>query len=151
VSPSAAPAPAAFAAQPTTPDPSAQPSEPEGGYAYVDRALATTDPAEVKLAIKQLKLEKKEIAQVKQEAAAHIAEIRADYSSRVAQRGSMVRGGGTLGKLARNYQRAHRDADRRAVDEAIQPYQAQKEAVDRASQTLDRYILLLERRLLEVS
>ena len=59
-----------------------------------------------RLAIKELKLKKKEFGLMKREVVARQKEIRAAYTHKIRTRGSMVKGGGGLGKIFRAFQTA---------------------------------------------
>ena len=61
--------------------------------------------AEAKIALKELKLKKREFGVVKREIVAHQKEIRAAYTHEVRSRGSMVRGGGGLGDSSAPFRR----------------------------------------------
>lgn len=105
--------------------------------------------AEAKIAIKELRLEKKDWNVTKKDVAAQIAAIRADYRSEVAQRGSKVQGGGGFGRFLRGMQTASRDNRRAKVDEAIRPLEEHKADLDRVLTNIDSVILQLERYVLE--
>ncbi|MEG3833841.1 hypothetical protein [Microcoleus sp. Z1_C3] len=106
---------------------------------------------EAKLAIKALKLKKKEYALVKRELTQQQKMIRAEYTDKVRQQGSKVRGGGSLGSLARTFQTANRDADRRALAKQLAPLEEQKNAVDAVITAIDQAILQLEKYIVENS
>ncbi|WP_373526720.1 hypothetical protein [Nostoc sp.] len=76
---------------------------------------------DAKIAIKELKLKKKEYALVKREISQQQKVIRAKYTENVRQRGSKIRGGGGLGQLIRTVQTSNRDADRRALAQELAP------------------------------
>jgi hypothetical protein len=107
--------------------------------------------AEAKIAIKELKLKKKEYAFVKREISQQQKIIRAEYTDRVRQRGSKLRGGGTIGRLVRTVQTINRDADRRALAQQLAPLEQQKNAVDGVINTIDQAILKIERYIIEKS
>jgi hypothetical protein len=66
--------------------------------------------AEAKIALKELKLKQKEFGLLKREIAVHQKEIRAAYTHEVRKRGSLIRGGGGLGRFVRAMQTASRDS-----------------------------------------
>ena len=70
--------------------------------------------------------------------------IRAEYTDKVRQQGSKVRGGGSLGSLARTLQTANRDADRRALAKQLAPLEEQKNAVDVVDLLQKKYVLSLK-------
>lgn len=104
---------------------------------------------EAKLAIKGLKLKKKEYALMKRELTQQQKIIRAEYTDKVRQQGSKVRSGGSLGRLVRTVQTVNRDADRRALAQRLAPLEKQKNAVDAIITAIDEAILQLERYIIE--
>lgn len=113
--------------------------------------IAVQSVAEAKIAIKALKLKKKEFALTKREISQQQKIIRADYTDKVRQQGSKVRGGGSIGRFVRTVQTINRDADRRALAQRLAPLEEQKNAVDRIITAIDQAILQLERYILENS
>ncbi len=113
--------------------------------------IAVQSVAEAKIAIKALKLKKKEFALTKREISQQQKIIRADYTDKVRQQGSKVRGGGSIGRFVRTLQTINRDADRRALAQRLAPLEEQKNAVDRIITAIDQAILQLERYILENS
>lgn len=113
--------------------------------------IAVQSVAEAKIAIKALKLKKKEFALTKREISQQQKIIRADYTDKVRQQGSKVRGGGSIGRFVRTVQTINRDADRRALAQRLAPLEKQKNAVDRIITAIDQAILQLERYILENS
>jgi hypothetical protein len=106
---------------------------------------------EAKPAIKALKLKKKEYALVKRELTQQQKMIRAEYTDKVRQQGSKVRGGGGIGRFVRTVQTMNRDADRRALAQRLAPLEEQKNAVDAVITTIDQAILQLEKYIIENS
>ena len=82
----------------------------------------TSTVAEAKFAIKELKLKKKEYSLQKRAVTDKQKEIRAQYTDEVRSRGSMMRGGGGLGKFVRAVQSASRDSKRAQLANALAPY-----------------------------
>lgn len=107
--------------------------------------------AEAKIAIKELKLKKKEYALIKREIIQQQKQIRAEYTDRVRQRGSKFRGGGTIGSVIRTVQTINRDADRRTLAQELLPLEQQKDAVESAINRIDQIILKIERFVVENS
>jgi len=101
-------------------------------------------PAEAKAVIKELKLKRKELVAAKSALSKQIAEIRAAYRSRVAQRGTKVRGLGGFGKFVRGMQTASRDSDRADTDKAIRPLEAKIAVIDQDVRNLDAGVLQVE-------
>ena len=101
--------------------------------------------AEAKIAIKELKQKKKEYALRKREISQQQKTIRAEYTDKVCQRGSKVRGSSIMGRLARTLQTSKSDADRRALAQQLAPLEQQKNAVDEKINAIDQAILQIER------
>ena len=104
--------------------------------------------SEAKLALKELKLKKKEYSLLKRELNLKQKEIRASYNNEVRTRGSMLRGGGGLGKFVRFVQTASRDNKRSQLAVALAPFEQEKHsieliinAIDSASLQVETYIL----------
>lgn len=110
--------------------------------------ISVQSSAEAKIAIKALKLKKKEYALLKRELAQQQKIIRAEYTDKVRQQGSKVRGGGSIGRLVRTVQTINRDADRRALAQRLAPLEEEKNAVDRIITAIDQTILQLEKYIL---
>ncbi|KAM3102995.1 hypothetical protein ACKFKF_02475 [Phormidesmis sp. 146-12] len=107
--------------------------------------------AQAKIAIKALKLKKKEYALVKRELTQQQKVIRAEYTDQVRQQGSKVRGGGSIGRFVRTVQTINRDADRRALAQQLAPLEEQKNVVDGIIMAIDQAILQLEKYIIENS
>jgi len=107
--------------------------------------------AEAKIAIKALKLKKKECALEKRELSQQQKIIRAEYTDKIRQQGSKVRGGGSIGRLVRTVQTINRDADRRTLAQRLAPLEEQKNAVDETILAIDQAILQLEKYIIQSS
>jgi hypothetical protein len=105
--------------------------------------------AEAKLAIKKIKLLKKQASVEKKAATNAQRMIRASYTQRVRQRGSKMRGGGWVGSIVRGIQTASRDADRAGLADQLAPWEAKKDQCDRIILQLESLILKIEARLAE--
>lgn len=114
-------------------------------------SISVQSLAEAKVALKELKLKKKENALVKRELTQQQKIIRAEYTDKVRQQGSKVRGGGSIGRIVRTIQTVNRDADRRALAQRLAPLEEQKTAVDGTINTIDQAILQIERYIVENS
>ena len=77
--------------------------------------------------------------------------IRAAYTDKIRRQGSMMRGGGGLGKFVRNFQHANRDADKRQLANLLTPLDQQKARCDAMLQGIDQSILKAEIYILESS
>lgn len=86
---------------------------------------------EAKLAVKQLKLRKQEIALEKKAVTAKMAEVRASRQIALGNRSSMVRGGGKLGSFVRTTQRFERDSERARHAATMAPMERQKAVIER--------------------
>jgi hypothetical protein len=104
---------------------------------------------EAKLALKELKLKKKEFGLLKRSITEKQKEIRADYTGDVRSRGSMMRGGGGLGKLVRVMQSASRDARRAQLARNLEPLEAKKQEIEAMIRAIDSAILQVEAALLK--
>lgn len=120
-------------------------------YDNGDIQLNIRSVTEAKLAIKELKLRKKEINAEKKEVNARISEIRSAYRQQSTERGSMMRGGGGIGKFARAIQRSTSDASRQNKERAIAPHEQRKLQLDRMIVAIDNAIIQTERYILENS
>lgn len=106
---------------------------------------------EAKLAIKQARLKKREVAQERKAVNAEMAEIRANRRLQVARQGSMTRGGGTLGRTFRTFERIARDSAKASHANALAPLEAEKAALDQVTRRLDDLILQIEAYVLQHS
>lgn len=107
--------------------------------------------AETKIAIKELKLKKKEYALVKRKIHQNQKQIRAEYTDRVRQRGSKFRGGGSIGSFVRTVQTINRDDDRRTLAQQLAPLEQQKNTVDEIINAIEQTILQIEKYIIENS
>ena len=106
---------------------------------------------ETKIAIKELKLKKKEYALVKRKIHQNQKQIRAEYTYRVRQRGSKFRGGGSIGSFVRTVQTINRDDDRRTLAQQLAPLEQQKNTVDEIINAIEQTILQIEKYIIENS
>lgn len=112
--------------------------------------MVTSIP-EAKLKIKQLKLKKKELNLIKKEINQQQKQIRAEYTDAIRKQGSKFRGGGKIGKFIRNVQTFSRDAQRRALAEALEPLEQKKQIVQSSIHEIEYTILQLEAYIIENS
>lgn len=99
---------------------------------------------EAKLAIKQLNIHKKQLGIQKKEVSSQITQVRSQYRVASAQRGSMMRGGGTVGKVVRIFQRANRDTARLNKENTIVPLEQEKQRIDVLMMNIDSAVLKLQ-------
>ncbi len=112
-------------------------------------SVSVESAAEARQVIKSLRLKKRELIATKKQVTGAMTSLRAQHQSRVAQRGSKVRGRGTLRRLVRAVQTIERDADRRNVDDILQPLRLQAEKLEAGMLQLDQAILRLEEYILD--
>jgi signal transduction histidine kinase len=107
--------------------------------------------SEAKTAIKELKLRKKELSLRKREINSRMKAIRAEYSHEIRTRGSMVRGGGGIGRVARALQTAARDSRRAKLSSDLAPYEDEKRRVETLANAIDSVVLQIEIDILKIS
>lgn len=106
----------------------------------LDIEVSVSSHSQAKLAIKQLRLEKRRLGLEKKQADAAMKAIRAE----VGKSSPMVRGGGALGNTVRAFQRLGRENARQRLAEALAPHQQRKAEIDRLLVNIDTMILSLE-------
>jgi hypothetical protein len=99
---------------------------------------------EAKVALKELRMVKKEYSLKKREINEIQKAIRAKYTDDIRRRGSMFRGGGGIGRFVRDVQSAGRDAHRERLAKALAPYEKQKQEVESAIMAIDSLIIQAE-------
>ena len=105
--------------------------------------------AEAKLALKELKLKKKEFGIQKKIIIARQKEIRAAYTDEVRTRGSMIRGGGGIGKFFRAIQTISRDSKRSNLAADLAPLEKAKQEVEATIYAIEHVILQIESQILK--
>lgn len=106
-------------------------------------------PAEGKLAIKELRLLKKQLGLQKREVNAELQALRTQYSQSTKRRGSSVRGGGSVGRFFRSMDQLSRDSQRSTHANALDPYLAQRARIDERIGAVDQMIIKIEAVLLQ--
>lgn len=86
--------------------------------------------AEVKLAIKELKMLKRHLGAEKRQINAQIQAIRSNHHQTIMRRGPSMRGRGALGKLARAADQASRERDRSEHARTLAPYLAHRAQIN---------------------
>jgi len=86
--------------------------------------------ADAKVALQQLKLRKRELAVEKKAINTQLAQMRAAHQIKLGNRGSMVRGGGKVGKFVRAVEQGSRDNDRAQYSNQLLPLEQAKARVD---------------------
>ena len=99
---------------------------------------------DAKLALKQLRLRKRELGAAKKVVMEEQRQIRAGYTEKVRERGSKFGGGGGVGRFVRAVQSASRDADRKQLAKNLEPYEEQRSRLEAAMNVIDRAILQVE-------
>ena len=111
-------------------------------------SVGASSIAEAKIALKELKLMKKQFGLTKREIISKQKEIRADHTHEVRTRGSMVRGGGGLGKFVRLIQSSSRDAKKANLAHTLSPLEKEQQECEAMMHTIDTAILQLQAQLL---
>lgn len=100
--------------------------------------------AEAKLALKEMKLKKKEFGLMKRSVSDRQKEIRAAYTQEVRNRGSMMRGAGGLGKFVRTIQTISRDSKGAQLAATLAPLEEEKQRIGALMRAIDSAILQVE-------
>ncbi len=109
-----------------------------------DVKLHVNSVAEAKIALKQLRLRKREIGTAMKSIMEQQREIRAAYTDKVRHRGSKIRGGGGVGRFIRAVQTSSRDADRKNLAKNLAPYEERRTQLERMASVIDRAIIQIE-------
>jgi hypothetical protein len=99
---------------------------------------------EAKLVLKSLRLLKRNVNLALKETNASLREVRHEYTTQVRQRGSMVRGGGTLGQILRLVQTVSRDTERAELAADIQPLHQRQEYLRGLITSIERHMIRTE-------
>lgn len=102
------------------------------------------NPAEAAIALKELKIKKKEYGIIKRNLNAQKREIRSSFNHQTAQRGPKFMGGGGLGRLIRGIQTISRANARAEVSNQIAPLEVQSQEIDSIILAIDSAIVQLE-------
>jgi hypothetical protein len=106
--------------------------------------------AEGKLVLKELRLMTKQLNVELKRIFVEQRSIRAQYTHYTRTRGSMLRGGGTIGRVVRVVQTISRDAERADLARQLAPLEARKENIEAMKHAITHAILDVETRLLEL-
>jgi hypothetical protein len=106
---------------------------------------------EAMLAVKQLKLKKKEFSPDKKVVTTELSRMRAEHQIPLGNRASMVSGGGNFGKAVRSMQHASRDISKQTYVNTLAPLERRKTAIERHVLKIDDALTQLERYILENS
>ena len=96
-----------------------------------DIKLRLQSKTDAQLAIKQLRLRKKELSANKRLITSQEQAIRSEYTDHVRRQGSKFRGGGGFGRFVRDVQTGQRDSARRELAKKLQPLDKSKYQLDR--------------------
>ena len=125
----------------------------EGNYVFIgadgDYEIAANGVKQAKLAIKELRSFKKEISLEIRKVNANMKQIRGEYTAMVRHRGSVMRGGGKLGKFVRGVQSFSRDAQRSKLASDLAPHEDQKRRLGAFKDLADSVILQIESAILQ--
>ncbi len=116
-----------------------------------DLNVSAKSVAEAKIAIKELKLKKREYALAKREISQQQKLIRAEYTNSVRQKGSKFIGGGGFGRLVRTVQTISRDVDRRTLAQELAPLEQRNNTIDGIINAIEQAVLQLEKFIIEKS
>jgi hypothetical protein len=100
--------------------------------------------AEAKIAIKELKLKKKEYSLLKKNLINQQKQLRAEYNHEVRTRGRIVRGIGIEGLFAQEAERTTREARKVKLANDLAPLEEKKQDIDAMLSGIANTILLLE-------
>ena len=70
--------------------------------------------------------------------------MRFDYSQTVKSRGSLLRGGGGIGRFVRAVQSVSRDGQRAGLASAVAPLEAERHRLDTVMHSIDEIMVKLE-------
>lgn len=107
-------------------------------------SVAARDVVEAKLALRELKFQKKALNVQKKEINEQMRQIRASYTDTVRRRNSKFIGGGFLGKVIRGVQTANRDNNRHNLAVALAPCEQRKQWLEAVAQRIEQSILRVE-------
>ncbi len=113
-------------------------------------SVIASNATEAKFAVKELRLLRKSFALQKRAILDQQKEIRANYTHHVRRRGSMVRGGGGLGRFVRIVQSAGRDSTRSQLARQLQPLENEIQRLNHALTHIDSLIVQVESQSLRV-
>ena len=121
----------------------------EGDYAFIDLALHSSERREVKLALRQVRMQKAEYARIRAGASDTIDAIHAHEASQTASRGSK-RARRSTGKTAETYRAALRDANHKSMAAMLRQSIDQQKQAASLIHAADVVIRQLQRHLIEI-
>ncbi len=107
--------------------------------------LKVRSAADAKVALQQLKLKKRELAVEKKAINTQLAQMRAAHQIKLGNRGSMMRGGGKVGKFVRAVEQGSRDIDRAQYANQLLPLEQAKARVDARMLNVESSIVEVQR------
>lgn len=112
--------------------------------------VSANSKLEVRIALKELQLKKKEFGLLKRSLALKMKELRAEYTREVRSRGSMMRGGGGFGRFIRAMQTMSRDNRRCKLASDLAPFQRQIQYLEALIRAIEEAALRLQADLLRM-
>lgn len=106
--------------------------------------IRVRNQAEARAAIKALKDLKAKLSLEIRKLNSTMKLIRSEYTASVRQRGSVMRGGGNIGKFVRTIQGLARDAARRQLAKNLEPHERAKHHLETLKHRIDTIILAIE-------
>lgn len=100
---------------------------------------------EARIALKELRLLKKEWMLKKKDLAEEQSQIRAGYTHDVRMRGRMPRGGGFMMTIFRLFEGFNRDKERATMATKLAPLERKKDQVEQMIRNIDEEVLAVER------
>jgi hypothetical protein len=114
-----------------------------------DIEISVHSSADAKLALKQLRLRKRELALLKRSYTAEQRELRAGYTDQVRRRSPVMRGGGGVGQFVRAVQGGSRASARKNLAKDLAPVEEKRHTIDQMIGMVDEAILKIESYLLK--
>ena|SRR6266496_6712209 len=106
--------------------------------------VRTNSLDETKMAVKELKLMKKQYSLAKRTVGEEQKQIRAQYTQEVRSRGSMMRGGGGIGRFVRDIQSSSRDNRKARLASDLAPLEKKKQEIEAMIRAIDSTIIQVE-------
>lgn len=108
-------------------------------------SITVKSAAEAQIALKELRMHKKDIQLQKKEISGELRRIRTAHTDVNLRRGSKMPGGGWIGRMIRIFQTASRDNHRYDLATKTAPLEGKKQYLEAALISIDKATLLLEK------
>lgn len=108
-------------------------------------SISVKSVAEARLALIELKIQKKDIQIRQKEVLEQLRVIRSEYTDVNLRRGSKLQGGGWLGRIVRLVQTVNRDQHRYDLAVEIAPYEERRQWMEAALISIEKATLVLEK------